>query len=77
MWYLLFVSHLQFYQVYDRLMMAAGDKQVLPFSVLAILATAPDGSLVDGKIKSLIRLLRPDVSARGIAYRTRNCFCFY
>ena len=50
-------------------MMAAGDKQVLPFSVLAILATAPDGSLVDGKIKSLIRLLRPDVSARGIAYR--------
>lgn len=57
-------------------MMAAGDKQVLPFSVLAILATAPDGSLVDGKIKSLIRLLRPDVS-RGIAYRTRYCFCFY
>jgi len=44
-------------------MLAAGDNQVLPFSTLAVLATAPDGSLMDVRIKSLIRLLRPDVSA--------------
>ena len=49
-------------QVYDRLMLAASDHQVLPFSTLAVLATAPDGTLIDGRIKSLIKLLRPDVS---------------
>ncbi|KAL7499239.1 hypothetical protein ACHAWT_010159 [Skeletonema menzelii] len=46
--------------VYDRLMLAASDHQVLPFSTLAVLATAPDGTLIDGRIKSLIKLLRPD-----------------
>ncbi len=51
------------FQVYDRLMLAAGDDdQVLSFSTLAVLATAPDGTLIDGRIKPLIRLLRPDVS---------------
>ena len=44
-------------------MLAAGDDdQVLSFSTLAVLATAPDGTLIDGRIKPLIRLLRPDVS---------------
>jgi hypothetical protein len=46
-------------------MLAAGDNQVLPFSVVAVLATAPDGSLIDGRIKSLIKLLRPDVSVKA------------
>lgn len=57
------------FQVYDRLMLAAGDDvQVLSFSTLAVLATAPDGTLIDGRIKSLIRLLRPDVSTLVLLY---------
>jgi hypothetical protein len=47
-------------EVYDRLMLSAGDCPALPFSVLSILAMDESGEFIDAKIKSLIRLFRPD-----------------
>jgi len=48
-------------KVYDRLMLSAEqDSPTLPFSVFAVLAMDANGELVESKMKSLIRLLRPD-----------------
>ena len=47
--------------VYDRLMLSApSDCAALPFSILSVLAMDEDGEYVDAKIRSLIRLFRPD-----------------
>jgi hypothetical protein len=60
-------------------MLAAVDNQVLPFSTLVVLATAPDGTLIDGRIKSLIRLLRPDVSTMVfiLSFPMRHCHAYH
>ncbi|KAL9186664.1 hypothetical protein ACHAXT_005902 [Thalassiosira profunda] len=47
-------------EVYDRLMLSAGDCPNLPFSVISVLAMDENGEFIDSKIKSLIRLFRPD-----------------
>ncbi|KAL3810970.1 hypothetical protein ACHAXA_005386, partial [Cyclostephanos tholiformis] len=60
-------------EVYDRLMISVAappsnrfsrfdddSEPVLPFSIVSVLATNANGDLVDAKIKSLIRLFRPD-----------------
>lgn len=47
-------------EVYDRLMLSAGDCSALPFSILSVLAVDENGEFVEAKIKSLIRLFRPD-----------------
>ncbi|KAL7463562.1 hypothetical protein ACHAXS_003923, partial [Conticribra weissflogii] len=48
-------------KVYDRLMLSADhDSPTLPFSVFAVLAMDSNGELMESKMKSLIRLLRPD-----------------
>ena len=41
-------------------MLSAGDCSALPFSILSVLAMDEKGEFVDAKIKSLIRLFRPD-----------------
>lgn len=41
-------------------MLSAGDSSLLPFSILSILCMDESGEFVDAKIKSLIRLFRPD-----------------
>lgn len=46
--------------VYDRLMLSASECLALPFSILSSLAMDENGDFVDAKIKSLIRLFRPD-----------------
>jgi hypothetical protein len=51
-------------EVYDRLMISASDCPALPFSLLSILAMDEKGELVEAKIKSLIRLFRPDREGR-------------
>ena len=48
-------------EVYDRLMLSvSSDTSALPFSILAVLAMDEKGGYSDAKIKSLIRLFRPD-----------------
>jgi len=48
-------------KVYDRLMLSTEDGTTsLPFSVFTVLATDNSGNLVESKMKSLIRLFRPD-----------------
>eukprot|EP00571_Detonula_confervacea_P004055 CAMPEP_0172329148 /NCGR_PEP_ID=MMETSP1058-20130122/60728_1 /TAXON_ID=83371 /ORGANISM="Detonula confervacea, Strain CCMP 353" /LENGTH=1223 /DNA_ID=CAMNT_0013046305 /DNA_START=38 /DNA_END=3710 /DNA_ORIENTATION=- len=47
-------------EVYDRLMLSASDCTTLPFSILSVLGMDENGDFVDAKIKSLIRLFRPD-----------------
>lgn len=47
-------------EVYDRLMLSASDCSALPFSILSVLAMTDSGEFVEAKIKSLIRLFRPD-----------------
>ncbi|KAL3792577.1 hypothetical protein HJC23_005547 [Cyclotella cryptica] len=47
-------------KVYDRLMLGFDESSPLPFSVFSVLAIDEDGLLMDAKIKSLIRLFRPD-----------------
>ena len=41
-------------------MLGFDDSSPLPFSVFSVLAIDEDGHLIDAKIKSLIRLFRPD-----------------
>ncbi len=48
-------------KVYERLMTNAEDgASALPFTVFSVLATDENGELVDDKMRSLIRLFRPD-----------------
>ena len=48
-------------EVYDRLMLSvSSDTSALPFSILAVLAMDEKGGYNNAKIKSLIRLFRPD-----------------
>ncbi|KAL7548223.1 hypothetical protein ACHAWF_011515 [Thalassiosira exigua] len=47
-------------EVFDRLMFSAMDSSVLSFSIISILAMDEAGDYQDAKIKSLIRLFRPD-----------------
>ena len=47
-------------KVFDRLILTTDSASALPFSVFAVLATDEMGQLVDAKMKSLIRLFRPD-----------------
>ncbi len=47
-------------EVYDRLMISAGGYTTLPFSILSVLAINSSGEYEDAKIKSIIRLFRPD-----------------
>ncbi|KAL7461908.1 hypothetical protein ACHAXS_002314, partial [Conticribra weissflogii] len=48
-------------KVFDRLMLSTEDgTATLPFSVFTVLATDDSGDLVESKMKSLIRLFRPD-----------------
>jgi len=44
---------------YDRLLLSVSESE-LPFSIVSVLATDANGEFVDAKIKSLIRLFRPD-----------------
>ena len=47
-------------KVYDKLMLGYDDSRPLPFSVFSVKALDENGQLDDAKIKSLIRLFRPD-----------------
>jgi hypothetical protein len=47
-------------EVYDRLMLSVSGFTELPFSILSVLAINSKGEFEDAKIKSLIRLFRPD-----------------
>jgi hypothetical protein len=47
-------------EVYDRLMLSVNNFPELPFSILSVLAINAKGEFEDAKIKSLIRLFRPD-----------------
>lgn len=47
-------------EVYDRLMLSASDAPALPFSILSVLAMDEKGEFIHAKIKSHIRLFRPD-----------------
>lgn len=47
-------------EVYDRLMLSASDCSALPFSIISVLAMDENGEFMEAKIKSLIRLFRPD-----------------
>lgn len=47
-------------EVYDRLMLSVSGFTELPFSILSVLAINSKGDFEDTKIKSLIRLFRPD-----------------
>ncbi len=47
-------------EVYDRLMLSVNGFPELPFSILSVLAINAKGEFEDAKIKSLIRLFRPD-----------------
>ena len=47
-------------EVYQRLLLPTPDSDILKFEVLARIAMRNDGTLNQGKLESLIRLLRPD-----------------
>ena len=47
-------------EVYDRLMLSVNGFPELSFSILSVLAINAKGEFKDAKIKSLIRLFRPD-----------------
>ena len=47
-------------EVYDRLLFGSSNPQMLQFDVLALLGLRRDGPLDQSKLKSLIRLFRPD-----------------
>jgi len=47
-------------EVYDRLMLSAIDAPALPFSILSVLAMDEKDEFIPAKIKSYIRLFRPD-----------------
>ena len=44
----------------DRLMLSLNPEPELPFSIISVLAMDENGKFKDAKIKSLIRLFRPD-----------------
>jgi len=46
--------------LYNRLMIGTPEAYVLPFDVIALLAVNKDGSLIERKLRALIKLFRPD-----------------